>query len=254
MGKFRKIVLSVMSFMLIISNTKAAACDYEEKAQLNKEAANVKANYEIKERIMDPSEYTIPDAILGTEEEDTYVAKTDYMQINILNITKNMYVEVTNDKDSETKTYTYNDVKDGNISFDWYNIGDLIKYTIKVYASNETGCSGNTLKTLYVSLPRYNDYSTYNICTKVPEYYMCQKYVTYEDDGYSSFVTKVKKEVEKQEQKDREEQERKSKWYNKMFDFIKEHKTAFIVGGVTLVVVAGGATYIIIKKRRRSII
>ena len=254
MGKFRKFILSILSFVLIIGNAKAAACDYEEKAQLNKEAANVKANYEIKERILDPSEYTIPDAILGTEAEATYVAKTDYIQVNILNITKNMYVEVTNDKNSESKTYTYADVKDGNISFDWYNIGELVKYTIKVYASSETGCNGNTLKTLYVSLPRYNDYSTYNICSKVPEYYMCQEYVTYEDTGYSTFVKRVKEEVTKKEEKEKEEQERKSKWYNKMFDFIKDHKTAFIVGGITLVVVAGGATYIIIKKRRRSII
>ena len=254
MGKFRKLILSILTFVLIIGNAKAAACDYEEKAQLNKEAANVKANYEIKERVVDRSEYTVPDSVLGTDEEATYEHKVDYMQVNILNITKNMYVEVTNDSDKDTKTYTYADTTDGNLSFDRYDVSTLVKYTIKIYASKETGCSGNALKTLYLSLPRYNDYSTYNICTFVPEFYMCQRYVTYENDDYSAFIKRAKEEVAKKEQKEKEEKDRKNKWYNKMFDFIKDHKTAFIVGGITLVVVAGGATSIIIKKRRRSII
>ena len=40
---------------------------YEEKAKLNNEITNVKANYEIKERVMNKDEYTISDALIGTE-------------------------------------------------------------------------------------------------------------------------------------------------------------------------------------------
>ena len=46
---------------------------------------------------MNKDEYTISDALIGTEYEDTYEATTEYIQVNILNLTENMYVEVTND-------------------------------------------------------------------------------------------------------------------------------------------------------------
>ena len=49
MKKVKFLVTSVLSFMLLTSSVYAA-CNYEEKAKLNNESANVKANYEIKER------------------------------------------------------------------------------------------------------------------------------------------------------------------------------------------------------------
>ena len=92
MGKFRKVSLFMLSFVILMSVPKAATCSYEEQAKLNNEASNVKANYEIKERILNKDEYDIPDGI----ENEEFVAKTDYIQVNILNLTKNIYVEVTN--------------------------------------------------------------------------------------------------------------------------------------------------------------
>ena len=52
MGKFRKVSLFMLSFVILMSVPKAATCSYEEQAKLNNEASNVKANYEIKERIL----------------------------------------------------------------------------------------------------------------------------------------------------------------------------------------------------------
>ena len=159
MGKFRKVSLFMLSFVILMSVPKAATCSYEEQAKLNNEASNVKANYEIKERILNKDEYDIPDGI----ENEEFVAKTDYIQVNILNLTKNIYIEVTNNINDDKKIFSYSDSQNGNIKFDWSELDTIVTYTIKLRSSSNTGCEGSVLKTLYVSLPRYNDYSTYEI-------------------------------------------------------------------------------------------
>lgn len=250
MNRFRKIPLFMLSFLVLMSVPKAATCSYEEKAKLNNEVANVKTNYEIKERVLNKDEYDVPDGI----ENEEFIAKTDYVQVNILNLTNNLYAEVTNNINDEVKIFNYTDTKDGNISFNWNELDTIVTYTVKIYSSSNTNCEGTALKTLYVSLPRYNDYSTYEVCKEVPDYYLCQRYVTFESVGYDTFFTRVREQIAKSEQIKEEENKKNNKWYKKTIDFIVEHKVPFIIGGVTLVVVAGGATFIIIKKRRRSII
>ncbi len=254
MNKLKKKAFIAFSSMFMLANVNAATCGYEEKAKLNNEIANVKSNYEIKERTMSKDEYSISDALLGTEYEDSYESTTEYIQVNILNLTENMYVEISNDYNDEVAVYQYSDTQNGNISFNWQEIDELVTYTIKVYASDKTGCEGSVLKTLYQALPRYNDYSTYDICKNIPDYYLCQRYVTYEDVGFDVFTERVFNEVEKKLQKEEQQTKENEKWYKKVQNFVKEHKVPFIIGGVVLVVAAGGTTFVIIKKRRRSII
>lgn len=246
MANIKKILVVIIAFFVFLDTSKAVSCSYKEQAQLNSEVANIKSNYEIKERILDKSEYSPPD---GADEG--YVAKSDYIKANILNLTENTYIEVTNDYNGDVLKYSYSDTKDGNISFDWFNISEVVKFTIKVYASSETGCEGSLLKTIYLTLPRYNDYSAYDICNSIPNYYLCERYVTYDEVSYDKFYTSVSKEVTKVEE---EKIEENKKWYEKTWDFVKENKWYFLAGGVVLVGVAGGAAIVIIRKRRRSII
>ena len=250
MSKCKYLLFSILTFGLFLTTTSAATCSYEERAQLNNEVSNITANYEVKIIELDPGTVDLPDAVLGTEEEDTYVATEEVFQVNILNITENVYAEVTNSYTGETVTYNYADTNNGNISIEWQTIGELTTYTIEIYSSATTGCEGTLLNTLRVSLPRYNDYSTYAICGKVPDYYLCQRYVFFDQVEFTEFSERVLDEIEKTE---REETPKEDKaWYEAIFDFIKEHKVAFIAGGIVLVVVAGGIVVVVVRKRRRS--
>ncbi len=247
----RGLLVALFSFILLES-VSATTCGYEEKAKLNNEISNVKSNYEIKERVLDESEYVVPDAIAGTDEEEDYVATEEYIGVNILNITENMYVEVSNDYNEEVKTYYYQDSSNGNISFDWYNINTVATFTIKVYASSTTGCEGEILKTMSLKLPRYNDYSNYSVCEGLTDYYLCQRYVTFSEVDFDTFITRIDKQYDRNGSSEGEKKQ--DKWYFKVKDFIVDHKVAFIAGGVVLIVGVGGATFVIIKRRRRSII
>lgn len=253
MGRIKRLTFLISIFLVGMIVPNAATCNYTERAVLNSEIANIKANYEIKERVLDSSEYSLPDSSLGTEEEETYVATTEYIQVNILNLTENVYIEVSNDVDSDVIVYNYSDTTDGNITFNWEELGTIITYTIKVYASSNTSCEGTSLKTIYLTLPRFNDYSEYALCALVPDYYLCERYVTYEEIEFNEFYESVTAEIAKTEEEEpatEEEQE----WYEEVGDFITNYKVIFIVGGVCLVVAVGIAVAIIIRRRRRSII
>lgn len=250
MGKIKKAIIFSMLF-LFSTSVKAETCGYEEKAKLNNEAANVKVNYEIKQGELDKNVYTPPDAIAGTEEEANWNPTYDYFQVNILNLTENIYVEVRNDQNNETTKYYYSNSQDGKIVIDWLNLENVTKFNITVKSTDASGCTDRTLKTLNLTLPRYNEYYLYGVCSNAPEYYLCQKYVTFDDIDFGYFVRKVSEEVER---KNQEEIEKNLKWYEKAWNFIKDHKVAFITGGVIIVATGATITVVIIRKRRRSII
>ena len=250
MGKIKKAIIFSMLF-LFSTSVKAETCGYEEKAKLNNEAANVKVNYEIKQRQLDKNNYNPPDAIVGTEDEANWNPIVDYFQVNILNLTENIYVEVKNDQNNETTKYYYNNSQDGKIAIDWLNLENVAKFTITVKSTDASGCTDRTLKTLNLTLPRYNEYYEYSLCQSIPDYYLCQKYVTFDEVKLGYFTKKVYEEIDKKNQK---EIEKNLKWYEKAWNFIKDHKVAFITGGVIIVAAGATITVVIIRKRRRSII
>ena len=118
----------------------------------------------------------------------------------------------------------------------------MTTFTIKVYADGDANCTTDALRTLYVTTPRYNDYSSYDVCEKAKELDVCQKYVTFKDLDYYVFMERVEKYLEKGEG---------SKSATK--DFFKENKKTIIIGSVALIVVAGVVVAVIMKKRSSEI-
>lgn len=253
MSRCKYVIFSTIIFGLFMLSGKAATCSYEERAKLNNQIANMEMNYEVITIPLDPDEFVPPDFILGTPDEENYVEYTDALQVNILNLTENTYVEVTNDYDEQTVRYNYSDTDNGNIAIVWETIGEFVTYTVEVYASNNTGCEGTLLRTMRISLPRYNDYSTYSVCEQVPDYYLCQRYVTFDPIDIDEFSTKVSAEIEKQKEETQNAEEN-SHWYEEIGNFISDHKTPFIIGGISILIITGVIVVIVVRKRRRSAI
>lgn len=254
MNKLKFFAVSLVTFLLLSTTAQAAGtCNYEEKAKLNSEVANVKTNFEIKQREIKIDPENVPDEYIGTSAAENYTVKEDYAQINILNLTENLYVEVTNDINKDKETYRYSDSNNGNIAIVRNDLNNIVTYTVKIFASSNTGCEGTSLSTKYVAVPRYNEYSSYSLCNSLPDYYLCQKYVNFQDVDFSKFVEQVTGEIDKRNTESKEE-EKNNKWYKEVGNFISDNKLYFIIGGVSLVVIAGAITVVIIRKRRRSVI
>jgi len=172
--------------MATVHATDSATCDTITKGKLRQSAANIKANYIVEEEnITDDYE----------EGEDTYTNR--YLVIKIYNLSTGMYVDVASSVPSASnvktvsKTYYRTDMApDGSISLRQDNFPYLVNYKITVYASVDSPCSGTVLRKINITLPKYNSYSSLDICDGLEDYYLCQEYITYDIDD-KSFLTKL---------------------------------------------------------------
>lgn len=250
MSKYKYALFSILAFGLFTLSVSAATCDYSERAELNSEVSNITANYEVITIELEDS--VPPDAMLGTEDEEGYVSTSDALQVNILNLTENVYAVVTNNYNDEELIYRYSDTDNGNVAIVWETLSELVTFTIKIYSSDATGCADTLLRTLRVSLPRYNDYAaTYSLCKQVPDYYLCQRYVYYDEVSFGEFIERVTAEIERVEQEAEENQE-DLPWYEEIGNFISENRTPIIIGVVSIIIIAGVIVVIVIRRRRRS--
>ena len=241
----KKKVVVMLAGILALLNLKvvnaASLCSMEDQAKLNKIAGSVKAVYEEAKEEVDPSTYiTTPE----TGEGPIY---RDYFKIIFTNITEEVYVKITNDYNDEVKFIRYQDTDGGMYTFDWDNLDDVVKFTYEVYSSDKTACQNEKYFTNYLVTPMYNSFYEMLICEGINDYLPCQKYITVKND-YNEQYDKI---VEYKEAKKEKEIEENKKWYEKIGDFVKKHKTVFIAGG-SIIVIAGVAVVVVIIKRKRE--
>ncbi|MDE5540013.1 MAG: hypothetical protein K2J20_05960 [Bacilli bacterium] len=248
----KKIKIAVLTMILffISTHTVSAVCSAEELNRLNALGVNVHVSYEEARGEMAPGTYSPPEG-LSPEEIENYVAYYNYFKIYISNLTEDIYVKVYDDVTEKTRTYTYASSDNGTLSLEWDELRTIVNYTITVYSSNKTGCPDTKLSTLYLTTPRYNDYSEWSICEGIEEYYLCYKYLSVDEVSENEFYNLAAKYKEAKEKKQTEDDEKEK---NKDKGFLGFLKTNSIVVIITIIVViaAGGAITVIIVKKRRS--
>ena len=170
MKKIRVFTLAILLFFL--STNVYAVCDVTESNTLNSLATNVKVSNEVVEVEVPMDENVNPPDGLTEEEDQNFVAYQDYFRIYISNVTEELYVVVTNESTNESKTYTYDDVENGVITFDEKVYVFITSYKIDVYSSDKTNCPDTKLYTLYLTTPLYNSYSETAVCEGIEDFYL----------------------------------------------------------------------------------
>lgn len=161
---FSLTVFLLTCFLFLISQTKADSCSYKEQQALNKEASNVKINYEIVDR--------------RNEIKDENIEINNYFYINIIisNLTDNLYINAKNDYDNKEVKYFYSDSENGSIFIKGLNIRKVINYSFEIYAN--TSCFNNKIITKKIKTPKYNsEFYNRGICINIPEYKYCQEFI-----------------------------------------------------------------------------
>lgn len=254
MEKIKVGILTVILFLININNV-SAACDFTETDELNKLASNVKVSYEVGagDEIDKKNEITPPDGL--TEEElaqwEEEKAYTAVFKVYVTNITEDLYVTVYDKLLDTTTTYQYSDTNNGTLTIRQEYIESIDEFTINVYSSDTTNCSGTKLNTLYLTTPMYNTYSSYYLCEGAEEFYLCHEYLSVLPVSFSEFeelVTQYKngKINEDGDINNNEQKEEASFW-----DFIKNHKN-LVIGLSIGICVSGGVVIGIVIKRKRS--
>ena len=221
-------------------------CSLDTKTKLRVAAANVTVNYEPVE-VPYQDEPGVPADSQGVVEY--------FFDVKIYNINSDLKVLVKSDQDSSTGVeVTYKNIqKDGAVTVRKRVGNELTNLVFEVKGSNSTGgCATEVLRTIKLTLPKYNSLAEREVCTEVPEFYMCQKYITYDVNpaNFSKEIAKYKEKLEQQQNASNVEVEDNNTLPDKAADLISKNKI-FIVGAIVL---AGVIITIIIIKRKRSVL
>lgn len=236
-------LLAVLMISLFIFTSAASAtstCEYTELAEITEEASKVKLTYE---EVFKKYEKGTGDSDFGSD----YDIVIPYFKVKILNVTDNLYIKVINSADGSTKMFSSANAIDNVITFDWTDLNTIANLTIKVYTSNQTNCANEEVLTTYQVLPKYNSYSTNEVCKDNSSNKACQKYVTEEisESQFEKLTTKAKEEKVELLEKNTETTS------EKVVNFVKDNKGIIIIV-ISIIIVAGVVTTTVVIKKRRS--
>lgn len=231
------LTLFIGALFLINDSVTAVSvkCTYKTKSELNSAAWNMLVEYQLVSKVIDEEE---------PEADDEPLTQYSF-DLVVYNLTSDFYVEITNDVNDETKKLYSTDIDEsGKAKINVLYTDQLIEYTFKIIA-NEQECQGTLIRTIKLTLPLLNEFYDTNICQEIPDFYLCQKYVTKKAD-YETFLTRadeykatlIKKEAKKKADSD-------------FFNTLDRYKyiimaSAIVIGGVTI--------FIVVKKRRSRVI
>lgn len=221
-------------------------CPLETKTNLRVAASNVTVNYQPIE-VPYQNEADVPADSAGAVEY--------YFDVKIYNVNSDLQVKIKSDDEfTDGVTVTYKNIqKDGAIHARKRVGNELTNLVFEIYGSDSTGgCAVEVLRTVKLTLPKYNNLAEREVCTEVPEFYMCQKYVTYNIDpaSFSKEIAKYKEKLEQQQNASNAELEDNNTLPDKAADLISKNKI-FIVGAIVL---AGVIITVIILRRKKSVL
>lgn len=245
-------LLSLTIILVMPKNiVKADACSYKEQAALNKEAKNIKFNYEILEQKL-PDGYEYADlgiAEIGivdsngndvTSQFNNYFIG-NYIKISITNLPENFYFVIEDEQlinnNNGKSEYHYSDLKEDVIELKLYDLSKYRDIKFIIYANE---CGENKLLEKHIYTPKYNMYYSEGICSDISDYKYCQEflYTNVSSEKVYNNILKYKESLVKAK-----EQSKKSKGISKKI---------IIGGSITLVLLGliAGVIIIFVRKAR----
>ena len=236
MKKKRKLKYLLMIALVAVTMTigikvKASnECDAILLNELQEQARNISVTYE-------------ETSVTNKDEDGNSVYGGLYLAIKIYNVTTNMQIKVRNESTKENiATFDYHDIGiDGTISFLRTAYGDTpIDYTFEITSIGD--CYGERIRTIKLTVPFYNEFSDYEVCDGVSDYYLCDRFVFSKVDKNTANekIDEYKKELSDKETNEAKEKEERIKQKNNQYKY-------YIVIGILLIGIA--LTIVIVRKK-----
>lgn len=237
------LLISVFCFLTKVEAEQTeGTCYVVDKNYVKTQASNIRVTYSpvVKDEKTKDS--------LGNEA----ITSNRYIQIKLFNVTSNMYLEVTTSGDKirgSKYKFDYRDIgPDKAITIEQKAIDSTVTYSISVY-SDYNDCYGDLLRTIKLTVPKFNFYSQLAACDDISDYYLCQEFITF-DINSSTFYSNVDSYKEKLANNvdDNPTIRDNTTTASKTVSIISKYKY-LIVGTI---VVAGVLATIFIMKRKKS--
>lgn len=229
MKKIMTYLITLNAFLIFGASSVNAECTYTQKAELNKKVANVKIDYEVYVDKINSKDAGIE---LMDGERELLRPKS---KLSFYNIDSELYVEGTDSVSGEKITKTAADMKDGVSTVSYEDASAVRKFTFKVFASDSSSCPGEALKTIYVTIPRFNEHSKMMYCQD-SDFYLCKEFVTTDELTEEDFMKKLTNYEEGIINEDGEKVADNNKnWFDKTLGIVTEYKY-FIAGGTLAII------------------
>ncbi len=212
-------------------------CSSTDSVELTRQASNVKIVYE-------PFDYK-PDGFDDPDSEN-YSVVYYMMDIKIYNLNSNMYISVNNGNTE----YEVNNSKmnsDGVVVLRDSDTTEVKKYTFTIYADSPN-CKRKILRTIRLTVPKYNYYSTRAACEDIPEYYLCHQYINFDVDAenFLKNTNNYRAKLEKSSNSSKSDDKSNKSSINKALSTVSDNKI-YIIGGILLIGVV--ITVLILRRR-----
>lgn len=207
-------LLMVVCFCPMIAK---ADCSNERLVELNKIATNVKINYKYK-----------------------FVDNSPIFTVTMTNLTNDIYIK---DNIFATKF-----AGTGEKSME-YSHGQSIVFTIY---SNDKNCPDKEIYTQYISIPKFNYYSTDERCEKYQKFKYCKTWLDTSSIEYKTFNSEFEKYIKGPESKDTKDSADKNMGFWDAFKQIVNENKVIIGISLTGVIVLGVYIFFRIKNRKKD--
>lgn len=234
--KINLLIAFLLLFFVLVKTVDASECGVVEKTDIKTKASNIRVTY-------------VPQVIDNGDGTTRRV-----IDIKIYNVTSDVFLtigttgtQVTADK----QILDYQKIgPDGSITLRVPSVTEMSEYQLEIY-TNGIYCSGDVVRTIKLTVPKYNFYSQLEACDGISEFYLCQEYITFNIDK-STFYEQTAAYREKMENPETADLILND-------NNVASHKIAiadnsrkkYVAVGL---IIAGGvvATYIIIKKKKEK--
>jgi len=221
----KRVLYSLTIFLIItvlsVTNVNASNCSKEEKKNLKQEASSVE--------------------VLPYLDDEFNPLHKYYYSLNLINFSDKFYI-----KDSLGNRFEFSDEHKEDSRYGLYTPGT--KVTIYIYAAYGETCSDELLKTYKINFEHYNDYSAYEECKGIEEFYLCKRNYKGKIESEEWFLKQVdaykKGQIENIEEKPNKEE----KWFDIIKEKIENNKEYIFAIVFILIVIA---IYMIIKRNKR---
>ena len=240
--KIEKILLFFVITIMMPFAVYAEGCDADAKVDLATKKNYIKYNYEEKEIFYQPGQFTYPPGMTD-EEKENFKPSYNSMQINLMNLSKELYIVVSNDINDDEFIIRYEDTNNGVYDFSHLDLSDVMTYTFRVYATSESVCADEEVGIFYLSLPKYNQFYQSAVCEGLEDTKYCQKYTTIKNLTEGQIYSYIENGDDVSTDKDKNNDDK-----NIILEFL-ENNYIYIIVGVAIIAVAGCASVVIIRKR-----
>lgn len=222
-------------FSYVNAEENSMECTVMEKTDIKTKASNIRVTY-------------VP--IVVNNDNDTTSRAID---LKIYNVTSDVFLTVSSSSSNVTIDEIQLDYRrigpDGSITLRIPSVTEVAEYKIEVFTRG-TFCSGEVVRTIKITIPKYNFYSQLEACDGISEFYLCQEYITFNIDK-SSFYTQTASYKEKKENPELADIIINDSTSAREINALDNSKRKYLIVGL---VIAGGvvATFIIIQKNKEK--